>query len=160
MKSGLTRSSSPAAGVYARRIFTTWRDIGGAVTPLPQIPAHGGRAAPEGDPQSPPRYLLRGQHRAQAADSPSILLRRLLHLQQLGSLHQRLQHLAGPAVLQPLRPQPLLQLADVVPAVTKGVKGRHPPRPGPPQSALQTRGGTNLSWMPRVQEQASLLSSR
>lgn len=155
MKSGLTRSSSPAAGVYARRIFTTWKGHqGSSVTPLPQIPA------PGGDPNSPPGYLLRGQHGAEAADGPGILLRRLLHLQQLGSLHQWLQHLAGSAVLQPLRPQPLLQLADVVPAVTKGGQGDAPTASRPPQNALRARGGTNLSWMPRVQEQASFLSSR
>lgn len=74
-------------------------------------------------PNPLPGYLLRGQHGAEAADGPGVLLRRLLHLQQLCSLHQWLQHLAGPAVLQPLRPQPLLQLADVVPAETEGSGG-------------------------------------
>lgn len=63
----------------------------------------------------PPPYLLWGQHGAQAADGPCVLLCRLLHLQQLCSLDQRLQHLTGTALLQPLRPQPLLHLADVVP---------------------------------------------
>lgn len=65
---------------------------------------------------SPNQYLLGRQHRAQAAKSSSILLCHLLHLQQLGSLDQGFQHLTGPTLLQPLCPQPLLQLADVVPA--------------------------------------------
>lgn len=69
---------------------------------------------------SPNQHLLGRQHRAQTAESSSILLRHLLHLQQLGSLDQGLQHLTGPALLQPLCPQPLLQLADVVPAGETG----------------------------------------
>lgn len=84
----------------------------------------------------------------QAAENSGVLLCHLLHLQQLGSLDQGLQLLAGPALLQPLRPQPLLHLADVVPARDTA------------QSRAQATSRHPQGQEPQLQEHVSFLRSR
>lgn len=167
MKRGLTRSSSPAAGAYARRSFTTCARGRGceqgraghilALLGTAWSPPQGSPGAPRSprirwmpsrqEPQ-PSQYLLGRQHRAEAAESSGVLLCHLLHLQQLGSLDQGLQLLAGPALLQPLRPQPLLHLADVVPARDTA------------QSRAQATSRHPQGQEPQLQEHVSFLRSR
>lgn len=63
-------------------------------------------------------YLSGGEGLAHGADGLSVLIGLLLHLQQLRSLDQRLQGLLGSACHQTFVPEPLLQLAHIVPTHT------------------------------------------
>lgn len=63
--------------------------------------------------------LSGGEGQAHGADGLGVLVRLLLHLQQLRRLDERLQSLLGAAHHQAFVPEPLLQLADVVPATAE-----------------------------------------
>lgn len=63
--------------------------------------------------------LSGGEGQAHGADGLGVLVRLLLHLQQLRRLDERLQSLLGAARHQAFVPEPLLQLADVVPATAE-----------------------------------------
>lgn len=125
-------------------------------------------------------HLSGGEGQAHGADGLRVLVRLLLHLQQLRRLYQRLQSLFGAARHQAFVPEPLLQLADVVPATETRLSSistssisetsrsplslpsdrnrrknltRAPPETRPPLHA-------HLICIPLLQEHMSLRSSR